>query len=136
MKTKYFITTILVCIIAGQFTFAQPPQGGRPQFNPEDRAKQETQWMKTTLTLTDAQIPQIDTINLKYAKKQMELRNQVQGGDREAMRSKRQELQNQKNEELKKVLSEDQMKKYLDELEKRRANMGQGRPRPQQQPQQ
>jgi hypothetical protein len=82
--------------------------------------------MKTDLTLTDVQVPQIDTINLKYAKKQMELRNQLQGQGREAMMAKRQELQSQKNEELKKVLTEAQMKKYLEVLEQRRANREQG----------
>ena len=45
------------------------------------------------------------------------------------MMAKRQELQTQKNEELKKVFTEEQMKKYLEVLEQRRANRGQGRPR-------
>ena len=110
MKTWYLIATLFICAIISQsgfgksnviflnneLTLVQPPQGNRPQRTPEERAKRETEWMKTDLTLTEAQIPLVDTINLKYAKKQMELRNQMQGQDWEAMRTKRQELQTQK----------------------------------------
>jgi hypothetical protein len=106
----------------------QPPAGGM-QRTPEERAKRETEWMKTDLALTDKQIPLVDTINLKYAKKQAELRKQMEGQDREAFRPKMEELQKQKSEELKSVLTEDQMKKYIELLPQRRGR-GQGGPRP------
>lgn len=140
MKTSYIIILFLLCVFAvpsgsgSQFdspvykkiTVLQPPQGDRPQRTLEERAKRESEWMKTSLELTESQLLQIDTINLKYAKKQMELRNQMQGQDREAIITKRRELQTQKNEELKIILTEDQMKKYLQELEQRRANRRSG----------
>ena len=93
----------------------------------EDRAKSETAWMKTDLSLTDQQVVKVDTINLKYAKMREGMRGQFQQGDRDAMRAKMLEMQNQKNAELKTVLTEDQMKKYLEVLPQHRGNGGQGR---------
>jgi hypothetical protein len=120
MKTRHFLFVIIATLLVGNMFALQPPSGDRPQRTPEERAKRETEWMKTDLTLTEKQIPLVDTINLKYAKKLNELRKQMEGQDREAMRPKMQELQTQKNEELKPVLTEDQMKKYIELLPQRR----------------
>ncbi len=98
------------------------------QMSPEDRAKQETEWMKKDLVLTDAQVLKVDSINLKFAKKRTEMRAQMQGQDREAMRARMQEMQTQKEAELKPVLTEDQLKKYKELVPQRRGNRGQGQP--------
>ena len=138
MKTRFLISVIAVLILSGSIFGAetttkksnltiQPPQG--MQRTPEERAKRESEWMKTDLVLTEKQIPLFDTINLKYAKKQVELRKQMEGQDREAMRPKMEELQKQKSEELKAVLTEDQLKKYIELLPQRRGR-GQGGQRP------
>ena len=95
------------------------------QMSPEDRAKQETQWMKTDLALTDKQLGKVDSINLKYAK----MRSQLQGQDRETRMAKMQEIQGQKEAELKTVLTEDQMKKYKELLPQRRGMRGPGQGR-------
>jgi hypothetical protein len=97
------------------------------QMSPEDRAKQETEWMKKDLALTAQQLVKVDSINLKYAKKSADLRSQMQGQDREARMAKMQEIQGQKETELKAVLTEDQLKKYKELVIQRRANRGQGR---------
>jgi periplasmic protein CpxP/Spy len=99
------------------------------QMSAEDRAKQETEWMKTDLALTPQQIAKVDSINLKYAKKRVEMRGQMQGQDRDAMMAKMQEMQAQKEAELKPVLTEDQMKKYKELLPQRRGMRGQGQGR-------
>ena len=135
MKTRIFLAAILALAFAGTGTtfgtvhsrsiFIQNPQF--QQMSPEDRAKSETASMKTDLGLTDQQVAKVDSINLKYAKKRAEMRGQFQN-DRQAMMSKMQEMQEQKNAELKPVLTEAQMKKYLELLQQRRSNrMGQGR---------
>ncbi|MDR1783855.1 MAG: DUF4890 domain-containing protein [Dysgonamonadaceae bacterium] len=104
-------------------TFAQPPGGG--QFSPEDMAKRQTEWMKTELKLTDAQIAPVDSINLVYAKKQGELFQQGGGGgDREAMREKMTALNAEKEKAFAAVLTEEQLKKYK---ENPRAGFGGGR---------
>ena len=110
-----------------RFTVIQNPQN--QQMSPEERAKQETEWMKKDLALTDAQLVKVDSINLKFAKKRSEMRSQMQGQDREAMMAKMQEMQAQKETELKPVLTEDQLKKYKELAAQRRANRGQGQGR-------
>jgi periplasmic protein CpxP/Spy len=138
MKTRFLISALAVLVITGS-VFAttttrvatrncaafQPPQGQKR--TPEERAKRETEWMKTDLTLMEKQIPLVDTINLKYAKKQDEMRKQMEGQDREAFRPKMEEMQKQKNEELKSVLTEDQLKKYIELLPQRRGPRAGGR---------
>jgi hypothetical protein len=115
-------------LASGNLSSFLPERIQNPQFqqmSPEERAKQETQWMKTDLALTAQQLSKVDSINLKYAK----MRSQLQGQDREARMAKMQELQSQKEGELKSVLTEDQMKKYKELLPQRRGmrNQGQGR---------
>ncbi len=135
MKTR-IVMTIIALAVAGT-TFAANPLGNmlsrsaiqNPQYQrmtPEERAKAETQRMKTDLTLTDQQLAKVDTINLKYAKMRSGMRGQFQG-DREGMMAKMQEMQQQKNAELKSVLTEEQMKKYEELLQQRRGFRGQGR---------
>jgi hypothetical protein len=99
------------------------------QMSPEERAKQETEWMKNDLSLTAQQLVKVDSINLKYAKKRTEMRSQMQGQDREAMMAKMQEIQALKEAELKPVLTEEQMKKYRELLPQRRGMRGNGQGR-------
>ena len=138
MNTKHLLAAIAIFAIAfnvqaielkspassAKKVSLQPPQ--RQQRTPEERAKRESDWMKTDLALTDKQIPQVDSINLKYAKKQSELIEKMrnEGGDFQSIRPKMQELQTKKNEELKGVLTEDQMKKYLELQPQRRGGRG------------
>ena len=85
MNTKHLLAAIAIFAIAfnvqaielkspassAKKVSLQPPQ--RQQRTPEERAKRESDWMKTDLALTDKQIPQVDSINLKYAKKQIKV---------------------------------------------------------------
>jgi periplasmic protein CpxP/Spy len=100
----------------------QQPQ----QMSAEERAKQETAWMKTDLALNDQQLVKVDSINLKFAKKRSEMRSQMQGMDRESIMAKMQEMQSQKEAELKAVLTEEQLKKYKELVIQRRGNRGPG----------
>jgi hypothetical protein len=142
MKIRYFLSAVVILAMVGSVqgnsvnvssksnkVFLLQPPGGGQQRTPEERAKRETQWMKDSLALSPEQVILVDTINLKYAKKQADLRTQMEGQDREAWRPKMQELQEQKSGELKKVLTEDQMKKYADMAARRRFGRGQGGPR-------
>jgi len=42
---------------------------------PEEKANKWTEWMKNNLQLTDDQVPKVEAINLKYATKMRELKN-------------------------------------------------------------
>jgi hypothetical protein len=142
MKIRYYLTAVAMLLCAGNLqTFAnqqnycsatiklfQPPQGERKEFKPEEMAKQETKWMTSDLVLEKEQIPLVDSINFKYALKMSQMRKENKEQDREAMHAKMEELQKQKNEELKGVLSEAQMKKYIELLPQRRGPRGGQRP--------
>jgi Spy/CpxP family protein refolding chaperone len=78
---------------------------------PEERAGKQTEKMKTELALTGQQYQQVANINLKYAQK-----NEVVAGSNEGtlrkintFRSNR----NQKDIEMKKILTTEQYAKYL-----------------------
>ena len=122
MKTR-LITAVLACALlsfAGQNAFAQQrggwgdgPQGERP--DPAQMAKRQADQMKTELKLTDDQYTKV--LNL-YKKQSEDMQKMMQSGDRpdrESMQASREKY----NAEIKKVLTDDQYKKWS-ELEKNR----------------
>jgi hypothetical protein len=92
------------------------------QRSPEERAKQETESMKTALNLTDNQLIQVDSINLKYALKRREMFQQSQGSDPAEREKLRNEIDNLKRAELEKILTADQLTKYDAMVAERRQN--------------
>lgn len=91
---------------------------------PSDRAAGLTDWMKTTLQLTDEQLPMVQEINLKYANKNEDLRNSTL--------SKKQKLQTLKSNEhgrdaeLKQVLTDSQYKTYTTKKHEVKEKMKEG----------
>ncbi len=77
--------------------------------SPEERAKQQTAQMAENLKLTDEQEKEVGNINLAYAKKMMEAREEA-AGDRDAMRTKMGVMMKEKNGAIKEVLTEEQLK--------------------------
>ena len=84
------------------------PQGH--EATPESRAAALTEKMKTELSLTDDQVPQVQTINLKYAQKNQEIWAGTDG--RFAKFKALKSSQKNKSKELKAVLDKTQYKKY------------------------
>lgn len=107
-------------------TFAQQGQGmgQRPQRTPEDMAKAETEWMVKELTLDKAMEQKVSELQLKYAKKQAEMRAAaMNSGDRETMRANQQKLTTEKDAELKKLLGDKTYEIYQKKVTERRAAM-------------
>jgi hypothetical protein len=78
---------------------------------PEERAEAQTLMMKETLGLSDAKVEKVQAINLKYAKV---MDSTIQGSDGSMMKGTvASSRQQQKDGELKAVLSADEYKKYL-----------------------
>jgi hypothetical protein len=124
MKRIALLMSLL--LITGALAFAQRPEGGRGagrgQLSAEEIAKRNTDWMKTDLNLTEAQIAPVDSINLLYAKAQVAL-FQAAGGDRETIREAMRELGAKKEEALSAVLTEEQLDLYKKRISER-ANRG------------
>ena len=94
------------------------PGMGRGNASPEDRAKHLTEMMKESLSLTAAQEPKVSAINLKYAKKMEDVRKVA---DTAVQHKSMQNLNKQKDGELKAVLTADQFKSYLKQVEEMKA---------------
>ncbi len=87
----------------------------------EERAKHETERMKTELNLTSAQNPTVEKINLKYAEK-MDTVFKQSGGDFSVAEKKMNEIHSLKRAELATILTEDQLKKYDEMVAERKKN--------------
>lgn len=117
-KQILFLLTLL--FIGSGAVYAQ----GHRQHDPQKMADRMSEHMKSELDLSDTQYEQVKTINLKYARKMVELHqgNEGEHPDREAMKT----LMGEKEKELSEVLSEEQMEDFR---EMRKSHMNKMRER-------
>ncbi len=88
---------------------------------PKERAAAQTVMMKEKLGLSDATVEKVRAINLKYAEKMEPI---LKGSDGPLMKGlEARNLQQQKEGELKSVLSADEFKKYLAAKEEMRQHV-------------
>ncbi|RMG59310.1 MAG: hypothetical protein D6722_22490 [Bacteroidetes bacterium] len=102
---KYLLYSLLGLLLLGSGLFAQPQRGG---MDPEALAERQTQRMTELLQLDEDLLPWVHEINLEYAQRMFELREDHQG-DRAAMRSGMQQLRVEKDVALAGILTEEQM---------------------------
>lgn len=114
---------LLMIVVLGTTMSIAQNRGGQ-RMAPEERAKQTTAELKKALDLNNDQEKKIYDLNLK-ANKEMTTAWQDANGDREAMREKMGKVRDNTNKEMKKILSDDQYKKYEKYLEERRQQRGQ-----------
>jgi hypothetical protein len=100
-----------------------------PYGTPQERAKLQTEKMKTALPLKEEQIKPIHALNLKYAEiMQKEVFDQ--GTSQWTMYTKGSEINKRKEKELKKLLSDAQFKNYEKmKAEMRKQMMNEGMPK-------
>jgi hypothetical protein len=105
---------ILLLSLLGTFALSAQSQQNkteRPFGTPVERAKLQTEKMKTALPLRADQIDKIYTLNLKYAQiMQKEVLDQ--GASQWTMYTKGSEINKRKEKELKPMLSEAQLKNF------------------------
>jgi hypothetical protein len=123
MKKLGILAMVLVLV-----TSVAMAQRGGQNFDPEERAKSQTEQLKKVLDLDKGQEKKVYELNLKAGNEMAEMRKDMQGGggDRDAMRKKFMAMREKHNKEMKKILSDDQYKKYLknqqEQMDKRRQN--------------
>ncbi len=115
---KLFAIAVLFVMSVG-FVSAQ----GFQNSTPEERAKMLTDRMNELLSLTADQKTKVEAINLDYSKKLSEQMTAA-GGDRDAMRSKMQEMNTERDKKFKEILTADQFKKYSDDQAERQRQRG------------
>jgi len=112
------LVTLLLISATSVSAQGNHPGQGFGNASPEERAKRQTEMMKENLSLTAAQEPKVSSINLKYAKKMEDVRKI---SDTAAQRKTAQNMNKQKDGELKAVLTPDQFKTYLKMMEEFKA---------------
>jgi periplasmic protein CpxP/Spy len=120
---------VLLALLA--FTVVTVAQNrGSGNFDPKEMAKRQTEQLTEELDLNKDQQKKVLELNEKYSEKMSAMFQDMRsgGGDREAMREKMGKMREEQNKEMKKLLTEDQYKKYEKYLEERRSSRGQGGP--------
>ena len=108
---KHFIF-IFAVLLAGA-TVATAQNG--PRRTPEERTKRVVDTLTTVLKLDKTHADQVDSVFLNYYKDADKMRESMQGGnfDRDAFMK----LTSDRDEKLKKVLTEADFKKFKEEIE-------------------
>jgi Spy/CpxP family protein refolding chaperone len=113
MKITFKIVAACLLLFAGVTTVsAQRWEGGPPPFDPEKRAQKQTQLMVDSLSLSAKQGEKVKEINLKYAEKMKELRNNAEV-DRDAIWEKMNALRQEQDKELQTLVTAEQWDKWL-----------------------
>lgn len=121
------LSLVLLTLVA--FTVVTVAQNrSQRDFDPKERAKRQTEELTKELDLNKDQQKKVLEMNEKYSEKMSAMFEDMRsgGGDREAMREKMGKLRDEQNKEMKKILTEDQYKKYEKYLEERRSRRGSG----------
>jgi predicted RNA-binding protein with RPS1 domain len=104
--------------VAALLTIAILPTAAQPPRDPETAAKHQTERMQKELSLTEAQRAKVQQLNLAYAKKQQAL-SARQAEERTKRRESRKALQQEKEAQLKTLLTEAQWKQYEQKKQER-----------------
>ncbi|WEK36859.1 MAG: hypothetical protein P0Y53_05030 [Candidatus Pseudobacter hemicellulosilyticus] len=115
---KKYMLLALTVIFAGIFSSQAQGRGGFQPRSVEENVKLVKEKL-AVLKLDAAQTTQSDTIFTHYFKDRQKMMQDMQGGsgDRTQAREKFQQLNEQRDEKLKKVFTDDQYKKWKDEVE-------------------
>lgn len=110
MKPKRPLLAVAAFWIWASFTPLAAQQKSLQDSTPEQRAKMQTEWMKTKLGLNSSQTTQAYNLNLLYAQKNESILKSSEG--KMAKFKKLRPIQKEKDAALSKILSTDQFKKY------------------------
>jgi periplasmic protein CpxP/Spy len=114
------VILLLAIAITGAFAAQAQGGGGFQRRTHEERLKQVKEKL-VDLKLDNDQTTKSDSTFIEYFRAQNKMFEDMRAGggapDREAMREKMQKLGNDRDEKLKKIFTEDQFKKWKDEIE-------------------
>lgn len=117
MKLKH---GFLAIVLLGTAFFAQAQPGGQRR-TIEERVKMVHEKIDSAFKLDKDKLAKVDAVFTKYYKDQDKLReDMMNGGERpdfQAMREKMQPLTDARDKELKTILTDEQFKKWRDEIE-------------------
>lgn len=116
IKNVLFLAVVLMCVITAN------AQGGNfPQRTIEERVKAVHEKLDSAFKFDASKQTKIDTVFATYYRQQDKLREELRSGgerpDREVMRAKMQPAIDARDKELKILLTEEEFKKWKDEIE-------------------
>ena len=128
MKTTLRLLAAVAVLAVAAPAYAQGGMGGgggMGQMSPEQRMARQKEQLFSGITLTAEQTTKVDSILTGGMKKQQEMMQAMRGGggDMAGMRDAMQKMNTERNDAIKAVLTDDQKKKFDENL----ANMPQGR---------
>lgn len=104
------MSLIVTAVMCMAFSHLTAQSKSLKDSTPEQRAKMQTEWMKTKLALNSTQVQQVYDLNLQYAKKNDPILQSNEG--KLAKFKKLRVLQQEKSGILSKILDAEQYKKY------------------------
>lgn len=108
IKVKKHLTILALVLMS--VTASAQKKSALQNSTPEQRAKMQTDWMKTKLNLSSGQTEQVQALNLQYAQKNAPV---LQSDDSKLAKFKKLKAsQKEKDEALSKILDAGQFKKY------------------------
>lgn len=110
LKTGKQISFVAAAVMTMAFTNLTAQSKSLKDSTPEQRAKMQTEWMKTKLALNSSQTRQVYDLNLQYAKKNDPILQSNEG--KMAKFKKLKAIQQEKSSVLSKILTDEQFKKY------------------------
>ena len=127
---KKFLLPLLALALSATVASAQTTpaqQGGRAQRTPDEMAARQTQGLAKRLNLTADQSAKVQQIMLARGQEMQAMRGQAQAGtgDRQQMRDQMQANRAKYEEQLKAVLTPEQLTQY-NAMESKRRERGQG----------
>jgi periplasmic protein CpxP/Spy len=137
---KKLIVLFLSLMLVAGFTYAQerdegdrPSKGGqdRPKMTPEEMAKHQTQRLVKELNLNKEQEAKVLDIHKKYMEKRpvdFSKMRDASEADRKKMFEEMEKVQDQRNKEIRAILTADQAKKFDADLKKREEMRKKGGP--------
>lgn len=110
LKIQKKWASLVTALVLMVFTVSAQNKKTIQDSTPEQRAKIQTEWMKTNLALNAAQTEQVYNLNLQYAQKNAPI---LQSKDGKLSKYKKlKALQQEKSAALTKILDAEQYKKY------------------------
>ncbi len=115
---------VLILSLVVTTAFGQQRGQGMRQMDPDTMAIRQVEQMKEFIKLkNDNEEKAVKEVFLKYAKERQKMFSEMQeGGDREAMREKMQEMTDKQNGELKGILGEERFNTYNEKMQEVRRN--------------
>jgi len=116
MKTKFFLMLLTLC---GGVVMAQAQGGGFPRRTVEERAKAAMDKL-ADFKLDKEKADQTDSVFTQFYRAADAKRQEMMAGgspDRDKMREEMQKMGAERDEKLKKIFTEEQFKKWKDEIE-------------------